>query len=84
MIEYQEGQPISERYVWWASREIGNLNPNIDAYAKLIQEEYKKLINNEITLDEFKDNTPEINEETTLNYIRNMIILGYTNSQTNT
>ena len=83
MIEYQEGQPISERYAWWASREIGNPNLNIDAYAKLIQEEYKKLINNEITLDEFKDNTPEINEETTLNYIRNMIILGYTNSQIN-
>lgn len=84
MIEYQEGQPISERYAWWASIEIGNPNLNIDAYAKLIQEEYKKLINNEITLDQFKDNTPEINEETTLNYIRNMIILGYTNSQTNT
>ena len=42
-----------------------------------------KKINNEITIDQFKDNTPEINEETTLNYIRNMIILGYINSQTN-
>jgi len=37
---YQEGQSISQRYAWWASREIGHENPNIDAYAVLLTQEY--------------------------------------------
>jgi hypothetical protein len=76
-IPYQDGQPLSERYAWWAQKEIGHQNLNIDSYAKLIQQEYQKLINNKISLEEFESNTPEIDEETLLNYIRNRIIEWY-------
>lgn len=78
-IPYQDGQPFSERYAWWVGQEIGNENLNIDSYAKLIQQEYQKLINNEISLKEFESNTPEIDEETPLNYIKNRIIEWYPN-----
>jgi len=61
-------------YYFWAEKEIGNLNPKIDAYAKLIVQEYDKFFNGEITIEEFEVNTPEIEESTSLNYIRNMII----------
>ena len=61
-------------YYSWAEKEIGNSNPNIDAYARLIVQEYDKFFNGEITIEEFELNTPEIEESTSLNYIRNMII----------
>lgn len=51
---YQEGQSISQRYAWWASREIGHENPNIDAYAVLLTQEYQKLEDGEITIEEFE------------------------------
>jgi hypothetical protein len=78
-ISYEDGQPFSQRYAWWAEQEIGNENLNIDTYARLIQQEYQKLVNNEITLEEFEINTPKIDEETPLNYIRDRIIEWYPN-----
>jgi hypothetical protein len=78
-IEYKEGQSYSNRYAWWASREIGNKNLNIDEYAKLITQEYKKLETGEITIEGFQQNTPEIGDDTCLNYIRNKIIEWYPN-----
>lgn len=78
-IPYQEGQPYSDRYAWWATQEIGHENLNINDYAILISEEYQKLNNKEITVEEFRENTPEIDEETPLNYIRNCIIYWYPN-----
>lgn len=78
-IPYQDGQPFSDRYAWWTSREIGHKNENINSYALLIQQEYQKLINKQITLKEFELNTPEISEQTPLNYIRNTIIYWYPN-----
>jgi hypothetical protein len=78
-IEYKEGQSYSNRYFWWACREIGNQNSNIDAYAKLIKEEYEKLETGQITIEDFQQNTPEIIDETCLNYIRNKIIEYYPN-----
>lgn len=79
MTEYKEGQPFSERYAWWAEQEINHENQNISDYANLIVEEYQKLINQEITIEQFESNTPEINEDTPLNYIRNRIIGWYPN-----
>lgn len=78
-IPYQEGQSYSSRYAWWAEREIGNSNPNINDYAILIIQEYQKLELNQITIEEFEQNTPEIDEDTPLNYIRNCIISWYPN-----
>lgn len=62
-------------YYFWAEKEIGNENPIIDSYAKLIVEQYNKFFDGEITLEEFEANTPKIEEETTLNYIRDMLLV---------
>lgn len=62
-------------YYYWVEKEIGNENPIIDAYAKLIVQEYDKFFNGEITIEQFKENTPEIEVETPLNYIRNMLVI---------
>lgn len=69
----------SHIYAWWAKKEIGHSNPNIDEYAKLIVNEFTKLKNGEIDLKQFEDNTPNINDETPLNYIRNCILIHYPN-----
>ena len=45
-----EGTTVSGRYNWWAGQEIGHANPNIDAYAKLINNEFQKLENGEIDI----------------------------------
>ncbi len=74
-----ESTKIHENYAYYAIKEIGNENSNIDTYARLIQQEYQRLINNEITLEEFEINTPKINDETELNYIRDRIIEWYPN-----
>ena len=68
-----------QNYAYYAEQEIGNSNPIVNDYAVLITQEYEKLENNEITIEEFEANTPEIEEETTLNYIRNNIIQWYPN-----
>lgn len=73
-IPYEKGQPVSNRYAWWATKEIGHQNKKINDYAILIGEQYQRLENGEITVEEFELNTPEIDEETPLNYIRNCII----------
>lgn len=78
-IFYREGQPISDRYAWWAEQEIDNPSENISTYAKLIVNEYKKLLNGEIDINEFEKNTPEIEENTVLNYIIKCIISFYPN-----
>lgn len=70
---------IHENYFKYVQNELNHNNSNIDSYARLIQEEYQKLINGEITIEEFEANTPEIDEETPLNYIRNRIIEWYPN-----
>jgi hypothetical protein len=62
-------------YYYWVEKEIGNENPIIDSYAKLIVQEYNKFFNGEITIEQFKENTPEIEVETPLNYIRNMLVI---------
>lgn len=69
-----EGTTISGRYNWWASQEIGNENPNIDTYAKLINSEFQKLLDGEIDIKQFEDNTPHILDKSPLNYIRDRII----------
>ncbi len=74
-----ENQKVSENYIQFAKKEIGNSNFQIDCYAKLIVLEYQKLISNQITLEDFKNNTPEISEDTQLNYIRNKVIEWYPN-----
>lgn len=70
---------IHENYFKYVQNELNHNNSNIDSYARLIQEEYQKLINGEITIEEFEANTPEIDEETPLNYMRNRIIEWYPN-----
>lgn len=70
---------VHENYFKYVQNELNHNNSNIDFYARLIQEEYQKLINGEITIEEFEANTPEIDEETPLNYIRNRIIEWYPN-----
>lgn len=70
---------VHENYFKYVQNELNHNNSNIDFYARLIQEEYQKLINGEITIEEFEANTPEIDEETSLNYIRNRIIEWYPN-----
>jgi hypothetical protein len=68
-----------QNYAYYAQQEIGNENQIINDYAALITQEYQKLNNGDITIEEFEENTPEISEETTLNYIRNRIIEWYPN-----
>ena len=74
-----DGTTVSGRYNWWASQEIGNENPNIDTYAKLINSEFQKLLDGEVDIKQFEDNTPHIEDETPLNYIRDRIIENYPN-----
>jgi hypothetical protein len=74
-----EGTRVVGRYMWWVGKELGHPNPNIDAYAQRIITEFAKLEANEITVDEFKENTPNIEDETPLNYIRNCIMMHYPN-----
>lgn len=74
-----EGQPISARYAWWVTQEFNHVNPNIDAYARLITSEYEKLVSGTIDIQQFALNTPTIKEEIPLNYIRNCIIQHYPN-----
>ena len=71
------GVSVIGRYVWWAAKEINHINPNIDAYAKLIVSEFARLEKNEITIEEFDKNTPNIEDETPLNYIQKQIIMHY-------
>jgi len=66
-------------YYYWAEKEIGNEDPIIDSYAKLIVQEYDKFFGGEITLDQFKANTPKIEVESPLNYIRDRIIEWFPN-----
>jgi hypothetical protein len=78
-IPYQEEQAYSNRYAWWALREIENPNSHVSEYAKLITKEYQKLINKEIAIEQFEQNVPKINEDTCLNYIRDCIIYWHPN-----
>jgi len=68
-----------QNYASYVKNEIGNQNLNIDAYAVLLTQEYQKLENGEITIEEFETNTPKISEETPLNYIRDRIIEWFPN-----
>lgn len=74
-----EGTSTVGRYIWWATREINHSNPNIDTYAKLMVKEFARLEKNEITIEEFDKNTPNIEDETPLNYIQKQIIINYPN-----
>lgn len=74
--EYQ-GTTVTGRYIWHAAKEINHSNPNIDAYAKLMVAEFARLEKNEITIEEFDKNTPNIEDETPLNYIQTRIIMFY-------
>lgn len=74
-----EGTNTTERYVWHAAQEIGHADPAVDAYARLIVTEYNRLVAGEITLEEFKANTPNIATETPLNYIQRRIVEFYPN-----
>ena len=74
-----DGTGIALRYMWWVTKELNHSNPNIDAYAKLIISEFARLEKGEITIEEFNKNTPNIEDETPLNYIKNQIILHYPN-----
>jgi len=72
-------EKVHENYLHFAKKEIGNTNQSIDSYAKLIVSEYEKLISGNIAIEKFAENTPEISEDTQLNYIRNKIIEWYPN-----
>ena len=74
-----EGNRVVGRYMWWVEEELNHENPNIDAYAKLLISEFARLENDEITLEEYEQNTPNIEDETPLKYIRNQIIKHYPN-----
>jgi len=74
-----EGNRVVGRYMWWVAQELNHENPNIDTYAKLLISEFEKLENGEITMEEYEQNTPSIEDETPLNYIRNQIITHYPN-----
>ena len=74
-----EGNRVVGRYMWWVAEELNHTNPNIDAYAKLLISEFARLENGEITIEEYEKNTPNIEDETPLNYIRNQIITHYPN-----
>ena len=74
-----EGTSITSRYMWWVAQELNHSNPNIDSYAKLIISEFARLEKDEITIEEFDKNTPNIEDETPLNYIRNRILVHYPN-----
>lgn len=76
LSEYQ-GTTVTGRYMWWAAKEINHSNPNIDAYAKLLVAEFTRLEKNEITIEEFDKNTPNIEDDTPLNYIQTRIIMFY-------
>ena len=79
IMSYYEGTSIVGRYMWWVAKELNHENPNIDTYAKLLISEFARLENGEITLEEFNINTPNIEDETSLNYIKNQIITHYPN-----
>ena len=74
-----EGSRIVGRYMWWVARELNNSNQNIDTYAQLLISEFAKLEKDEITIEEFEKSTPNIEDDTPLNYIKNCIILHYPN-----
>jgi hypothetical protein len=74
-----EGTSTVGRYIWWVAKEVNHTNPNIDTYAKLIISEFARLENNETTIEEFEKNTPNIEDETPLNYIQKQIIIHYPN-----
>jgi hypothetical protein len=74
-----EGTTITGRYMWWVAEELGHPNPNIDAYVQLLISEFARLTNNEITIEEFDKNTPNIEDETPLNYIQGRIVTFYPN-----
>ena len=76
LSEY-EGTTVTGRYMWWAAKEINHSNPNIDAYAKLLVAEFTRLEKNEITIEEFDKNTPNIEDDTPLNYIQRCIVMHY-------
>ena len=72
-----EEQGIAARYMWWVDKELNHSNPNIDAYAKLLISEFARLEKKEITIEEFNKNTPNIEDETPLNYIKGCVVLHY-------
>ena len=76
-IPEDKGTSISGRYMWWVAKELNHSNPNIDAYAKLLISEFARLEKKEITIEEFNVNTPNIEDETPLNYIKGCIVLHY-------
>jgi len=71
------GNTVSGRYAWWAGQELNHPLENIASYAKLIVDEYNRLINGEIDIAQFEENTPHIEAETPLNYIRDRICMFY-------
>jgi len=72
-----QGTTVIGRYIWWAGQELNQPVENIASYAKLIIAEYNKLINEEIDIAQFESNTPHIEEDTPLNYIRDRICMFY-------
>jgi len=74
--QYQ-GTSVVGRYMWHAAKEINHFIPNISAYAKLMVKEFARLEKNEITIEEFDKNTPNIEDETPLNYIQRCIVMHY-------
>jgi hypothetical protein len=71
------GDSTCDRYIWWIGQELNHPVENIASYAKLIIVEYNKLINGEIDIKQFEENTPTIEEKTPLNYIRGRICIFY-------
>lgn len=74
-----EGTRVVGRYMWWVAEELNHSNPNINAYAKILISEFERLETGEITIEEYEQNTSNIEDETPLNYIRNQIITHYPN-----
>ena len=73
----EQKRTTCDNYIGWVEKELDNESPTIRDYATLIISEYKKLSDNLITIQQFEENTPQINDETPLNYIRDRIIIFY-------
>jgi hypothetical protein len=68
--------PEAESYLIHIKKDVSNSDTDISNYARLLEENTENLINGNITIDQFKNNSPNNNDEKVshLNHMRNRII----------
>ena len=68
--------PEAERYLIHIKKDVSNSDTDISNYARLLEENTENLINGNITIDQFENNSPNNNSEKVshLNHMRNRII----------